>query len=57
LKVSANVKIAVQCFEIFGWGGKCPPWLRASSRTARIGIKLPAGIVYCVRSSLPHTTR
>jgi len=20
LKVSANVKIAIQCFEIFGWG-------------------------------------
>jgi len=31
LKVSANVKIAMQCFEIFG-GGKMPqtphPWLR-----------------------------
>jgi len=26
LKVSANVKIAMQCFENFG---KCPPWLRA----------------------------
>jgi len=23
LKVSANVKIAMQCFENF-WGGKCP---------------------------------
>jgi len=24
LKVSANVKIAMQCFENLGWG-KCPP--------------------------------
>jgi len=28
LNVSANVKIAMQCFENFG-GGECPPWLRA----------------------------
>jgi len=28
LKVSANVKIAMQCFEKFE-GGKFPPWLRA----------------------------
>jgi len=28
LKVSANVKIAMQCFENFG-EGKLPPWLRA----------------------------
>jgi len=31
LKVSANVIIAMQCFEIFE-GGECPkppPWLRA----------------------------
>jgi len=25
--------------------------------STRIGIKLPVGIVYCVRSSLPHATR
>jgi len=30
LKVSANIKIAMQSFETFGWGcPKCPPWLRA----------------------------
>jgi len=30
MKVSANVKIAMQCFENFG-GANCPPWLRAWS--------------------------
>jgi len=33
LKVSANVKIAMQCLEIFG-GGKCPKchtWLRSQT--------------------------
>jgi len=31
LKVSTNVKIAMQCFENVGAGKcpKCPPWLRA----------------------------
>jgi len=29
LKVSANVKIAMQCFENFGGGEMPPPWLRA----------------------------
>jgi len=28
LKVAANVKFAMQCFENFG-GGQIPPWLRA----------------------------
>jgi len=41
LKVSANVKIAMQCFEIFGWGADAP---NAPSGCA------PAGIL-CTRAS------
>jgi len=29
LKVSAHVKISVECFENFGGGQIPPPWLRA----------------------------
>jgi len=51
LKVSANVKIAVQCFEISGGQmPQMPPWLRACLGLHKIPSRATCGTrVACLR--------
>ena len=45
MKVSANVKIAMQRFENFG-EGKLPPWLRAWARLYLFCLRPPSSFTY-----------
>jgi len=57
LKVSADVKNAMQCFQNFGGGGKCPkytPWLRAWVQAILIHLPLATLEMAIQTPSLRH---